>query len=301
MKIQKTTYPLLTAALLLLGGCSGLNINLPFLNKNNENSGIADTKTPAQLPTDREHLRHPGHHEKGFSIADLEEGVVTGDWTVEEVNGEPAVGETTPYLKFVPSEKRIYGNNGCNTLNASYEYNQQEKTLTFSNMASTMRMCGTPGITDLDINAALANTTNYSWDHLEDEYYLYFRDSNGVVLMKLMHQNFDFLNGTWQVVAIEDEPVDNPEMRLVIDVEGGKIHGNTGCNILNGTMDIDMETANTLSFQDIVTTRMACPDATEQTRMIVALEDAAHAKPLDSNRVLLLNLLRKPVLTLKRI
>lgn len=301
MKIRNTAYPILTTALLFLGGCSGLNINLPFINGSKDKSDLSRNDTPAQLPTDREHLRHPGHNEKGFSIADLEEGVVTGDWTIEEVNGSPTVGETTPFMKFVPSEKRIYGNNGCNTINASYQYNQEEKTLSFSNVATTMRLCAAPGLTDLDINAALANTTNYSWDHHDDEYYLYFRDENGVVLMRLMHQNFDFLNGTWQVVAIEEEPVNNPEMRLVIDVDGGKIHGNTGCNILNGTMDIDMETANTLSFQDIITTQMECPDATEQTRMIVALEDAAHAKPIDADRVLLLNLLRQPVLTLKRI
>lgn len=289
----------MTALLIILGGCSGLNINLPFLNKDKKES--AESRTPAQLPTDREHLRHPGHNDKSFSIADLEEGVVTGDWTIEEVNGDPVVAETPAFIKFVPTEKRIYGNNGCNTINAGYEYNKEEHTLSFSNIAATMRMCGTPGITDLDINAALANTTNYDWGHEDDQYYLYFKDPNGVVLLQLMHQNFDFLNGTWQVVAIEDEEINNPEMRLVIDVDEGKIHGNTGCNILNGTMDIDMETANTLSFQDIVTTRMACPDAAEQTRMIVALEDAAHAKPLDADRVVLLNLLRKPVLTLKRI
>lgn len=287
---------------LSLGSCDSLNI--PFLKSGNKNSGEGSDKnseTVAKLPEDREHLRHPGHKDKTFTIADLEDGVVTGDWTVEEVNGETAVGETTPYIKFVPSQKHIYGNNGCNTINATYQYNKEEKTLSFSNLVSTMRLCGTPGITDLDINAAMANTTGYSWDHKDDEYYLYFKDDNGVVLMKLMHQNFDFLNGSWQVSAIEDEPVNNPEMRIVIDVDSGKIHGNTGCNIFNGTMDVDMETANTLSFQDIVTTRMACPDPTMHTRMIVALEDAAHAKPLDADHVILLNLLRRPVMTLKRL
>lgn len=298
MKKLNSLYLTIAAALLLsAGGCSGLNINLPFLKNKSEEA----SHTVAELPTDREHLHHPGHSEKSFTIADLEEGVVTGDWTIEEVNGETVVAETPAFIKFVPSEKRIYGNNGCNTINAGYNYNKEEKTLSFSNIATTMRLCATPGITDLDINAALANTTNYNWDHHEDEYYLYFMDSNGVVLLKLMHQNFDFLNGTWQVIMIEDDKIDNPEMRLVIDVDEGKIHGNTGCNILNGTMDIDMETANTLSFQDIVTTKMACPDPTKQTRMIVALEDAAHAKPIDKDHVVLLNLLRKPVMTLKRI
>ncbi|MDE6010790.1 MAG: META domain-containing protein [Muribaculaceae bacterium] len=294
MKKSGIIISVTAAVCLTFGGCAELNI--PFLNKR---TAPAES-TPAELPTDREHLRHAGHIEKSFAIQDLEEGVVTGDWTIEEVNGDKTVGDIPPFIKFVPSEKRIYGNNGCNTINATYEYNKEEKTLRFGHIATTMRLCAGE-LTDLDINAALANTTNYSWDHHEDEYYIYLQDANGVVLLKLMHQNFDFLNGTWQVTAIEDEPVSNAEMRLVIDVDEGKIHGNTGCNILNGTMDVDMETANTLSFQDIVTTQMNCPNAAEQTRMIVALEDAAHAKPVDGDHVLLLNLLRKPVLTLKRI
>jgi heat shock protein HslJ len=299
MKNRNLYITLLACSALTLGGCSGLKESLPFGlggGQKKETSTI-----PSQLPTDREHIRHAGHNEKTYSVKDLEEGVVTGDWTIEEVNGDKVVSETPAYIKFVPSEHRIYGNDGCNTINAEYAYNQEARTLKFDKIASTMRFCGTPGLTDMDINAAIANTTNYRWDHDGDEYYLYFTDANDVTLLKLMHQNFDFLNGSWQVVAIEDEPIDDPEMQLVIDVDEGKIHGNTGCNILNGTMDIDMETANTLSFQDIITTRMACPDPSKQTRLIVALEDAAHAKPIDADRVMLLNLLRKPVLTLKRL
>ncbi|MDE5902705.1 MAG: META domain-containing protein [Muribaculaceae bacterium] len=297
--MKKSSYAALIQGALMTGilaSCS--NLNIPLLNRQQP-----DTRqnTPAELPTDREHIRHSAHNDYNFSITDLEKGLVTGDWTIESVNGEPVVAETPAFIKFVPAEKRIYGNNGCNTINATYSFDTASRAMKFSELAATMRMCSTPGITDLDINAALANTTSYSWDHSDDEYFLYLRDANGVELLKLLHQNFDFLNGAWVVTAIEDEPVDNPDMQLVIDVDSGKIHGNTGCNILNGTMDVDMETANTLSFQDIVTTRMACPDPSLQTRLIVALEDAAHAKPIDADHVMLLNLLRKPVLSLRRL
>lgn len=37
--------------------------------------------------------------------------------------------------------------------------------------------------------------------------------------------------------------------RLVIDVPEGKVHGNTGCNILNGSLETDMEAANSISFR----------------------------------------------------
>lgn len=278
------------AILLLMGSCSSLKVPFGSSTKSNSNS----------LPTDRERIHSP-HTEKTFSAKDLEQGVVTGDWTIEEVYDQPAVGESTPYLKFVPSEKKLYGNNGCNTINAKYAYNPKDHKISFSDVLSTMRMCNVTGITDTLIGEALAETVSYKWDHNGDEYYMYFYNSSGNQVLKIMHQNFDFLNGQWRITSIENEEIDDPDMMLVIDIDEGKIHGNTGCNILNGQIDIDMETVNTISFHDIVTTRMACPNPENQTRMIVALEDAAHATPQDANTVILLNLLRQPVLTLTRV
>lgn len=290
--MKKSIY--IIAATFLFASCSSMKI--PF----SSSGASSKSNAAATLPTDRERI-HSSHTENTFSAKDLEQGVVTGDWTIEEVNGIKAVGEATPYLKFVTSEKRVYGNNGCNTINARYSYDPAEHKISFSDVLSTMRMCNVTGITDVDINAALANTVSYKWDHNGDEYFMYFFNSAGNQVLRLMHQNFDFLNGEWHVSAIENEPIDDPDMNLVIDVDEGKIHGNTGCNILNGTLDIDMETVNTISFHDIVTTRMACPNPENQTRLIVALEDAAHATPRDANTVLLLNLLRQPVLRLTRI
>ena len=45
--------------------------------------------------------------------------------------------------------------------------------------------------------------------------------------MEMMHQNFQFLNGTWLVKEIDGQAVDVPDMKLVIDVDEGKLHGNT--------------------------------------------------------------------------
>ncbi len=301
----------LAAVALIAGGCSTLRVpynqsqDFEISETNSDRSKPAKSKSKKKknkndIPNDRKDI-HTTRADKTYSPKDLEQGVVTGDWTIEEVNGRPAVGESTPYLKMVPQQKKVYGSNGCNTINASYIYNQSAKQLQFNDIVSTMRMCGTPGITDSEINEALAATRTYSWDHEGIEYYLYFYDSAGNQVMKLMHQNFDFLNGSWNIIAIDNEAIDDPDMDIVIDIDQGKIHGNTGCNIFNGVVDIDMETVNTINFHSIITTRMACPDPENQTRLIVGLEDAAYAKPIDSETVELLNLLRQPVVTLKRI
>lgn len=256
-------------------------------------------KKPAVLPTDREQIQKD-KAAKTYTPEELAKGIVRGDWAIEEVVGKQAKGEDAPFLKFVPDEKRVYGNNGCNVINAGYSYNPADSTLSFSNIASTMRECGTPGITDTEINVALGATRYYTWQLKDSQYYLYLFDAKHVKVMTLMHQNFQFLNGTWSVTAINEEPVNVPDMKIVIDVDEGKLHGNTGCNLLNGDFTIDMERANSISFQKIATTRMACPDESHETEFVVALEDAAYARPISATKVLLLDNSGKVVLELSR-
>ena len=59
-----------------------------------------------------------------------------------------------PFLKFVASDKRVYGNNGCNVINAAYSYNPADSTISFGDLASTMMMCHKEGLTDYEINTA---------------------------------------------------------------------------------------------------------------------------------------------------
>lgn len=256
-------------------------------------------KKDVVLPQDREAIQKQARL-KTFNSADLAKGIISGDWAIEEVNDKKAVGESAPFLRFVPSEGRIYGNNGCNTVNAAYKSNPADSTLSFSEIATTMRMCATEGLTDYEINGALDRTRFYSWELVGSEYWLYLYNDAHIRVMSLMHQSFDFLNGTWRVTAIEDQPVDIPDMKLVFDIDEGKVHGNTGCNIINGTIETDMEKPNSISLQDFAMTRMACPDPEYQTRLIVALEDASRAKPVSPGKVLLLDAGGTVVLTLQR-
>ena len=231
----------------------------------------------------------------------IEHGALIGDWAIEMVNGKPAKGEYPPYIKFNPNENMIYGNNGCNVINASYKYNQADSTLSFKDIIATTKACAMEDLTEYDINNALNNTRFYSWHYDNNQHYIELLDINRNPLMLLMHQDFDFLNGAWHVTEIDGMPIDDDNMQLVFDIDERKVHGNTGCNILNGSLETDLETANTLSFQRIVTTRMACPDASNETSLLVALEEVEYLKPIEKNKVALLNNRRKIVLQLSRI
>lgn len=293
MKVTKKYLPaVLLLAALPFGSCNLLKKTAEQINPGEE------VKKEAVLPTDREVIVQPVS--AVYTSAELAKGIVKGDWAIESVKGKKAVGETTPFLKFVPDEKRVYGNNGCNVINATYTYNPADSTLSFSNFLSTMMACGMEGITDSEINEALGESQYYSWRLNEDDYYLTLYNGNHQAVMELMHQNFQFLNGTWLVKEIGGESIHVPDMKLVIDVNEGKIHGNTGCNIINGTLETDMDAANSISFQSIGMTMMACPDANYETQFVMALEEAMRAKPLKESRVALLDSQDKVVLLLER-
>lgn len=266
--------------------------------KHSKNS--KDVSQEVVLPDDREHIA--AHKElRTYTPEEIAQGVVKGDWAIEQVNGKNAIGEKAPFLKFSPSEKRFYGNNGCNSITGTYTYNPADSTLRFENIASTMMMCSKEGITDYEINYSLDATRKYTWTEKNGDYYLHLLDESGREIMTLMHQNFDFLNGAWDVAMIHNTQVTNPDVQLVIDVDENKIHGNTGCNILNGAMETEMDAANSISFNSIATTKMACrPGDNTETEFIVALEEASTAKPVSANEVLLFDSMGNQVLKLVR-
>lgn len=240
--------------------------------------------------------------EKLQQIADRQEnGMLTGDWAIETVLGKKAVGETAPFIKFVPDENRIYGNNGCNIINGIYVASNEDKTISFKNLATTMMMCGQNNITDAEIGEALGLTASYKLEKEGgDESILRFYDASGKEVMQLMHRDFHFLDGTWAVIAIDGEKVNIDGMKVALDVDEKRLHGNTGCNIINGELETDMDAANSISFSKIGMTRMACPDSGWETRMMMALEEAVTAKKVGSEEIEFLGSNGKQVMLLKK-
>lgn len=262
------------------------------------NTSDDNVQKEAVLPTDREKIVQPVS--AVYTSSEIAKGIIKGDWAIAKVNGKSAVGEKAPFIKFVPAEKKIYGNNGCNVINAEYEYNPEDSTIRFSYLSSTMMLCHKEGITDTEINIALDQTRFYTWRLDEDNYYIEFYNEAREPVMELLHQNFQFLDGTWSVKEISGEKVDVPDMKVVIDIEEGKLHGNTGCNIFNGTIETNMASVNSISFQAITKTLMMCPDINYETLLLAAFEEVVKAKPLRGNKVELLDSEDKVVLLLQR-
>lgn len=85
--------------------------------------------------------------------------------------------------------------------------------------------------------------------------------------------NVDQLHDIWALESINGEPFvmdDQTRNYPVIEIytQENRIHGNTGCNTINGTIKIDN---NKINFSKLMVTQMACPGDLEY-RLLSAFE-----------------------------
>ena len=95
------------------------------------------------------------------------------------------------------------------------------------------------------------------------------------------------LHDIWALEFIDGEKVvlnENIKSLPVIEiyVKEERIHGNTSCNTINGSVDID---ENQITFSKIITTEMACPGDVEQ-KFLAAL-NAVNNYKIEKLRLLL--------------
>lgn len=222
-----------------------------------------------------------------------------GEWTVWTVDGKKVTGEERPYINFSNTEHRFYGNNGCNTLNGAF-LTGAGKSILFSEMISTMMTCPDAPF-EMAINQALDKVRYYNISRKGQEVYIDLLDDHKAPVMVLRRHNMDFLNGAWMPTEINGERNTNEEVEMVIDLAEQKLHGRTGCNLVNGTLLIDPDKNNSIQFQALGSTRMMCDRdvmATE-TALLVALESVEHAHPGKNGTVVMSDKDGKTVLILK--
>lgn len=305
MKNRNNRITITMLGLTLLFGASGCSIFKSSSGEEGSGKGLRGWFESMKGEDSKDVKAAKAEAEKALAKMEGKDGEVkdalSGDWAIEIVLGKKAVGETAPFIKFESAGKRIYGNNGCNTINASYTADSDKKTISFSHLAATMMLCADNNITDAEIGEALGLTASYMIENGEDdETILRFYDAGGKEVMQLMHRDFHFLDGTWAVTSIDGENVDIDGMKIALDVDEKRMHGNTGCNIINGELETDMDSANSISFSKIGMTRMACPDSGWETRMTMALEEAVTAKKVSSDEIELIGSNGKPVMLLKK-
>ena len=108
------------------------------------------------------------------------------------------------------------------------------------------------------------------------------------------------LAGEWIISAVNGEAVKKMEKTpfLAFNIEEKRVHGNAGCNIINGGFSQEEGNAASLKFSQMISTMMACPDMDVETQVLKALNEVASFEKNEDGSVSLLDGNGKVLLTL---
>lgn len=232
---------------------------------------------------------------------------IAGEWAVMELNGRGLKinGDNRPTFTFTASPEEngdvnVIGFNGCNYINGVYRVTPGKLAARGEFLSSMMACPDAPY--EMEINQALGKITGYTVESAEGASTLRLTDDSGRAVMVLRNHTLAFLNGAWKVVRIDNRTVpSSADVRVVIDVESKTIHGNAGCNLLNGGLILNLDVKNGVEFRNLSTTRMMCPDMDTERAFLVALEQVTKADNIDADNAALLDDKGATIISLQRI
>ncbi len=201
------------------------------------------------------------------------------------------------YLDFAGGNK-VYGCNGCNTINGQFA--QSGNDIKFSDFVSTSESCRNV-TSEKTIMHTLAEVRHFTLEAQYNAQYLNLMNAKGTLLMVLKRHNLDAMNGAWLVKEIESENVSQHNMRMVIDAEMQTIHGDTGCNIINGVITLDPSKDMAIQFEDLQSGEHDCEAIDYETALLLALERTESCKRINQNEMALLDNKGAIVIVLQRI
>lgn len=223
-----------------------------------------------------------------------------GEWDIIELRNNKKVytiERAYLYLDFAGGNK-VYGNNGCNTINGTFQLSGDN--LKFSDFISTENSCH--NVTgEKNIMHALADVRRFNVQSQYNAQYMNLMNSKGNIVMVLKRHNLDAMNGAWLVKEIDSENVSELNMRLVIDAVMQTIHGDTGCNIINGIISLDPTKDMAIQFEDLHSDDHDCETIDYETALLLALENTVSCKRINQQEMALLDNKGTIVIMLQRI
>ena len=210
-----------------------------------------------------------------------------GEWDIITVRKKKVytIERAYLYLDFAGGNK-VYGNNGCNTINGTFQLSGNN--LMFGEFITTNNSCENV-TSEKTIMHARADVRRYTLTAQYNAQYLNLMNSKGVVVAVLKRHNLDAMNGAWLVKEINSENVAELNMRLVIDAVMQTIHGDTGCNLINGIITLDPTKDMAIQFEDLHSTEHDCESIDNETDLLLALESTESCKRINQNEMALLD------------
>lgn len=223
-----------------------------------------------------------------------------GEWDIIMMRNKKKVytmNRAYLYLDFAGGNK-VYGCNGCNTINGSFQLSGNN--LKFNDFIMTEESCHNV-TNEKTIMHALADTRRYTLESQYNAQYLSLLNSKGNVILVLKRHNLDAMNGAWLIKEITGENVSELNMRVVIDAVEQTIHGDTGCNIINGIITLDPTKDMAIQFEDLHSDEHMCERIDYETELLLALESTESCKRINQYEMALLDNKGNIVIVLQRI
>lgn len=223
---------------------------------------------------------------------------LSGQWTVMTVNKKEVKLKDAPYIYLDFRNNTLYGNNGCNYINGNFSFDGG-KAFSFSNIVTSKLSCANASVSK-NINKALNDTRGIRLTRNINLDYITLLDKKGNELMTLKRQNLEFMNGLWVVKEVADSNIIDSNIYIVIDMELLTVNASSGCNIINGLIQVDNEKDFAVEFLDLTSTKNECPTADVETQVLIALEETELVKKVSEKEIALLNKHGKIILVLRK-
>ena len=202
--------------------------------------------------------------------------ILNGEWSIEEIDNTPIkvnVAQETPFIGFDIKTGRMFGFTGCNRVMASFDTTSKPGVLDLSSVGATRMAC--PDLTlEHSILSALSDVKKFK-EEKEDRVALCGESGKTLVLLKKIPPfTVDELQGKWNIKEVDNEalPTDMENQPFIeFDIKTKKIHGNAGCNIMNGNFEVSTSDPSAISFPGVITTMMSCPDMDIESKILAAV------------------------------
>lgn len=203
---------------------------------------------------------------------------ISGEWNIIEVNGAavvPAPGQEFPFIGFDTKAGKVYGNSGCNRMMGTFDVNAKPGTIDLGAMGSTRMMCPDMAV-EQNVLSALSQVKKYKALG-KDNMALCGSSSRPLLVLqkKAPVVKLSALNGKWAIAEVYSQAIPEGMEKqpfLEFNVAEKTLHGNAGCNIVNGGIVVDDKNPRAVSFPQLISTMMMCPDMTVEDKVLKALD-----------------------------
>ena len=111
------------------------------------------------------------------------------------------------------------------------------------------------------------------------------------------------INGEWNIIEVNGSKIAPGESRtlpfIAFDTATGRVSGNSGCNRMMGSFDVNAKPGS-LELTGMASTRMMCPDMTTENNVLNAFAQVKGYKKAGKDKMYLCNSSNRPVVVLQK-